>query len=116
MNKKNNPVIPLALLLSAISGVVCAVDIPRKAQGNQEFTVAASEYLTRTPYHSVKTVYSDCHRNRVIWSGGIARRGPDRIGPRPIRSRWQGTDESRIYCSGGNPFSQKRVADEPWIR
>ena len=116
MNKKNDPVVPLALLLSAISGCVCAGDILHKVQGNQEFTVVASEYLTRTPYPSVKTVYSDCHRNRVIRSGGIARRGPDRIGPRPIRSRWQGTDESRIYCSGGNPFSKKKVADEPWIR
>ena len=116
MNKKNNPVIPLALLLSAVSGFVCAGDIPRKAQGNQEFTVAASENPTRTPDHSVKTVDSDCQRNRVIWSGGIARRGPDRIGPRPVRSRWQGTDESRIYCSGSNSFGQKRVADEPWMR
>ena len=116
MTKKNNAVILLALLLSTISGIVCAGDMPRKVQGNQKSTVVTSEYLPRTPHHSVKTVNSDCHRNRVIWSGGIARRGPDRIGPRPTRSRWQGTDKRRIYCGGGSPFSQKEVADEPWIR
>lgn len=116
MTKKNNAVILLALLLSTISGIVCAGDMLRKVQGNQKSTVVTSEYLPRTPNHSVKTVNSDCHRNRVTWSGGIARRGPDRIGPRPTRSRWQGTDERRIYCGGGSPFSQKEVADEPWIR
>ena len=116
MTKKNNAAILLALLVSSISGIVCAGDMQRKVQGNQKSTVVTSEYLPRTPHHSVKTVHSDCHRNRVIWSGGIARRGPDRIGPRPTRSRWQGTDERRIYCRGGSPFSQKEVADEPWIR
>jgi hypothetical protein len=116
MNKKNDQVIPLALLLSAISGCVCAGDIPRKVQGNQESIVVASEYPASNPYHSVITEHSGCQRNRVIWSGGIARRGPDRISPQPIRSRWQGTGESRIYCRDGNAFSQTRVADEPWIR
>jgi hypothetical protein len=116
MNKNYNPAIPIALLLSAISGSVCAGDILRKVKGDQELTAVASEYLIRATHRSVKTVYSDCHRNRVIWSGGIARRGPDRISPRPVRSRWQGTDESRIYCDGGNPFTQKKVADESWIR
>ena len=72
MTKKNNAVILLALLLSTISGFICAGDMPRKVQGNQKSTVVTSEYLPRTPYHSVKTVNSDCHRNRVIWSGGQA--------------------------------------------
>jgi len=116
MDKKNNPVFPIALLLTAVSGAVCADEIPRKASGNQQVTVVVVEYPTLTPYHSVKTAYSGCQRNRVVWSGGIARRGPDRITPRPIRSRWQGENETRIYCTDGNSFSQKRVADEPWLR
>lgn len=116
MHKNNNPVFPIALLLTAVSGAVCAVEIPRKASGNQDVTVVAVEHLTLTSSRSVKTAYSDCQRNRVVWSGGVARRGPDRISPRPIRSRWQGGDDTRIYCAGGNPFSQKRVADEPWLR
>ena len=116
MTNKNNAVILFALLSPTICGFVCAGDMPPKVQGNQESTVVTSEYLPRTPHPSVKTVHSDCHRNRVIWSGGIARRGPDRISPRPTRSRWQGSDEPRIYCGDGSPFSQKEVADEPWIR
>ena len=116
MTNKNNAVILFALLLPTISAFVCADDMPRKVQGNQELTVVTSEHLPLIPHHSVKTENSDCHRYRVIWSGGIARRGPDRISPRPTRSRWQGSDEPRIYCGGGSPFSQKEVADEPWIR
>ena len=116
MTNKNNAVILFALLLSTISGFVCAGDMPRKVQDSQELTAVTNEHLPPIPHHGVKTVHSDCHRNRVIWSGGIARRGPERISPRPTRSRWQGSDEPRIYCGGGSPFSQKEVADEPWIR
>jgi hypothetical protein len=115
MDKKKTA-FPLAVLLSAISGFVGAGEIPREGQGTQAAAAVAGEIPGRTPYHSVKTVYSDCQRRRVIWSGGVARRGPDRIRPRPVRSRWQGADDNRIFCTGGDPFSRKRVADEPWIR
>ena len=116
MNKYKNPLVLIALLLHVICGPVCASDFMRKTQDDQEFAFMARDYLNRSPNQSVKAVYSDCHRNRVIWSGGIARRGPDRISPRPTRSRWQSPIESRIYCSGGNSFTQIKVADEPWIR
>jgi hypothetical protein len=113
---KNKNAFPLTLLLSTISGFVWAAEIPDEGHGKQAAAAVASEYPGRTPYHSVKTVYSDCQRHSVVWSGGIARRGPDRITPRPVRSRWQDADDNRIFCTGGNPFSQKRVADTPWIR
>jgi hypothetical protein len=116
MNKNNNPVFSIAVLLSVVSSAVCADVFPRAVSGNQEVTVAAVESLHLTPSRGVKAAYSDCRRNRVVWSGGVARRGPDRISPRPIRSRWQGDAANRIYCPGDNSFSQTRVADEPWVR
>jgi len=59
---------------------------------------------------------STCRRYGVIWSGGVALRRPDRISPRPVRSRWQGAGESRIRCADGDAFRYSQVADSPWIR
>ena len=106
----------LTLFLSAIFGFVWAGEIPREGQGEQAAAAEAGESPGRAPNHNMKPVYAGCQRNTVVWSGGIARRGPDRIRPRPVRSRWQTADENRIFCTGGNPFRQKRVSDEPWIR
>ena len=113
MDKKH---IPLVLLLVAGPGFAGAAELPREAQARQQLIVATGDYLTPETYRSAKLAHSYCHRNRVVWSGGIARRGPDRIRPRPVRSRWQGADENRIFCPGGNAFSRKRVADDPWLR
>ena len=113
---KQKTAFPLAVMLSAISGFVCAGEIPRQGQVTQSAAAVAGETPGRTPYQSVKSVYSDCQRRRVVWSGGVARRGPDRIRPRPVRSRWQSADDNRIFCTGGNPFSRKWVSEEPWIR
>lgn len=116
MNRKTT-VFMLAALLSACSGFVAAGEIPREGRGKQAAADVAGEYTgRRTPYNSVQAVYSDCRRHTVVWSGGVARRGPDRIRPRPVRSRWQSADDNRIFCTGGDPFRQKRVSDEPWIR
>ena len=115
MDKHENAIV-LAVLSSAMSGVLQAGENPRQGQAEQAATVEAGDYSGRSPYHSVKTVYSDCQRRGVVWSGGVAQRGPDRIRPRPVRSRWQGADEKQIFCMGGDPFSRKRVADQPWIR
>ena len=114
--KKKKTAFWLAVLLSAISGFVLAGEIPGEEQGTQTAVGMAGEIAGRTSYNSVKSAYSGCQRHTVVWSGGIARRGPDRIRPRPVRSRWQGADANRIFCAGGDPFRQKRVADEPWIR
>jgi len=115
MNRKTT-VFVLAALLSARSGFVAAGEIPREGQGKPAAADVASEYTSRTPYNSAQAVYSDCRRHTVVWSGGVARRGPDRIRPRPVRSRWQSADDNRIFCTGGDSFRQKRVSDEPWIR
>ena len=115
MNKKTTMFLP-AVLFSALCGFVAAGGNPREGQGKQAAAEVAGEYTGRARYNSVQAVYSDCKRHTVIWSGGVARRGPDRIRPRPVRSRWQGADDKRIFCTGGDPFRQKRVSDEPWIR
>ncbi|MDH3899511.1 MAG: hypothetical protein OEU51_00530 [Gammaproteobacteria bacterium] len=116
MNKKNKYIRPVALLLMTIPGFVSAGETASKRHSNAEFSVALTKTGSSTSYSSVQAVHSDCRRNGVVWSGGIARRGPDRISPRPVRSRWQSADKSRIYCGSGDPFSQHRVADKPWIR
>ena len=103
--------IHLVLLLLAGSGIAGAAEQSHEAQGRQHLIVVAGDYLPAATYRSAKIAHSDCHRNRVVWSGGVARRGPDRIRPRPVRSRWQGADENRIFCPGGNSFSRKRVAE-----
>jgi hypothetical protein len=115
MDKKTNALLS-AVLISVFSGFVWGGEIPREGQGKQAATAMTDEYTGRPPYHSVKTAYSGCQRHSVVWSEGVARRGPDRIRPRPVRTRGQSADENRIFCSGGDPFRQKRVADEPWIR
>ena len=115
MNRKTTVFLP-AVLLSVLSGFVPAAEIQREGQGKQTATDVVGDYTDRTPYNSVQAVYSDCQRHTVIWSGGVARRGPDRIRPRPVRSRWQSADDNRIFCSGGDPFRRKRVSDQPWIR
>lgn len=116
MNKKCKYIRPVALLLMTIPGFVYSGEDASKRHSNAELGVALNKSGTSTSYSTVQAVHSDCRRNRVVWSGGIARRGPDRISPRPVRSRWQSAEKSRIYCAGGKPFSQHRVADKPWIR
>lgn len=57
-----------------------------------------------------------CRRYRIVWSGGVARRGPDRISPKPFRTKWQTGKEPFIHCPGDNAFRPVRVSDEPGIR
>ena len=116
MNKKNNCISLAALLLIANSGVVSLAGAAGDRPGNAGSDVTIIVYDKSSAFENEQAVHSDCRRNGVVWSGGVARRGPDRISPRPVRSRWQTADKSRIYCAGGSPFSQKRVADQSWIR
>jgi len=116
MNKKNKYIRPLAVLLAVLPGLVSTGEAASKRHGNTGSAATITGYVNSSPHSSVRAVHSDCRRSGVVWSGGIAWRGPDRISPRPVRSRWQSVDESRIYCAGGNPFSKNRVADLPWIR
>ena len=106
--------IVLFILFAAPVGPATATEEP-----GHHYTRQAAEpraVKERALYQPVEAVYSGCQRHTVVWSGGIARRGPDRIRPRTVRSRWQGADYDRIFCSGGDPFQRKRVADQPWIR
>jgi hypothetical protein len=116
MHKKNKTIRPLVLLLAVIPGFVSTVEAAGKHRGNRGSLATMTRYVPGAAHSNAQAVHSDCRRDGVVWSGGIARRGPDRISPRPVRSRWQAVDESRIYCAGSKPFSKHRVADLPWIR
>jgi len=67
-------------------------------------------------HSSLQREQSACRRYSVTWSGGVALRGPDRISPRPVRSRWQDAGARRVRCQEGDGFSQRRVAATPWVR
>ena len=116
MNKKNNCICLAALLLMAHSGFVSFAAAAGERPDRARFDVAMIVIDKSTVHDNEQAIRSDCRRSGVVWSGGVARRGPDRISPRPVRSRWQRGDVSPIYCTGGKPFSQQRVADQSWIR
>lgn len=112
----NNTRIAIAVLVPAWFGLAGAT--VSVAEIDYREPSAGLEDLRRSPSSGELLQYlrSDCRRNGVIWSGGVARRGPDRISPRPVRSRWQRADRSRIRCSEGESFQRRRVADQPEIR
>ena len=116
MNKKNNCIHLVALLLMAHSGFFSNATAAGERPARAGFDVTKIVYAKSTVHGNEQAIHSDCRRNGVVWSGGVARRGPDRISPRPVRSRWQSADVSPIYCTGGKPFTQQRVADQSWIR
>ena len=99
-----------------IVGQVSTGEAAGKHHGKTGSAVTMTRYVNSSAQNNAQGVHSDCRRSGVVWSGGIARRGPDRISPRPVRSRWQTADASRIYCADSKPFSKHRVADLPWIR
>ena len=57
-----------------------------------------------------------CRRYRIVWSGGVARRGPDRISPKRFRTKWQTGKEPFVHCQGTMHSERVRVSDEPGIR
>lgn len=116
MYKNNRGIGPVTVLIAATVGLSSASIIAGESYPDASPSVSVRTYAGGHTPERLQRLRSTCHRNRVTWSGGIARRGPDRISPRPIRTRWQRAGESRILCAGGNTFSQRRVADQPWLR
>ena len=59
-----------------------------------------------------------CQRHRIIWSGGVALRGPARVPPRPVRSKWDTAEQSRVRCppQPRGVFEKHRVSADPEIR
>ena len=111
MGDKQHVFAALVLLSSAAAGPLTTAEEAPVGQA-----VAAGELADHSLYQPVEPVHTGCQRHTVVWSGGVARRGPDRIRPRPVRSRWQAADHKRIFCAGGDPYRRTRVADQPWIR
>jgi len=116
MQKADRCYWPVAMTLVAVLGVVTAT-----AAGDESPVTDTSSFalIVLHPGGANSGTFDrerpDCQRYGIIWSGGIALRRPDRISPRPVRSRWQGAGESRIRCAEGGAFEQRRVADQPWI-
>lgn len=106
----------ITMVMLAALGTSCATT----AAGEQTDAVGSSYALIILhPVDGIPDRFarerSDCQRYGVIWSGGVALRRPDRISPRPVRSRWQGRGGSRIRCTDGDAFRQQRVASQPWV-
>jgi hypothetical protein len=114
MDKTN--MLVLAVAVPTTFGLLMARGVSGEGYDQRKEAAEFGESQGYSASRAVKAVYSDCRRHGVVWSGGIALRQPDRIGPRPVRSRWQDSKDSRIFCTEGDPFTQKRVADTPWVR
>jgi hypothetical protein len=119
MQKTDHRYRPAAtVLLATILGVLTVTAFAGEPPGTEGSSFAL---IVMHPPGSANTDLSDrerfdCRRYGVIWSGGTALRRPDRISPRPVRSRWQAAGASRIRCADGGAFGQTLVADQPWIR
>jgi hypothetical protein len=105
-----------ALACSAILSVICAEAWASDAADAGVLTGFEDTRYTRPRYEVLQTLVSRCRRYGVVWSGGVARRFPDRISPRPIRTRWQRESDHPVYCSDVDAFKQLRVSDQPAIR
>jgi len=61
---------------------------------------------------------SRCHQRRIVWSGGIAFRGPRRLRPRPVSSKWETRAQNPRSCPGpaSAVLRRYRVSDHPNLR
>ncbi len=95
-----------------LTGVLCATLLSAPA--------AASLAIDDEPSEVGSHIAADAHclRNRVVWSGGIALRGPNRLHPAPVRTKWQTRGESRIRCplSATSTKLRHRAAATPRVR
>jgi len=116
MYENNQNIGLLTVLVAATLGLTSTGVIAGESRRDASPSLSVRTYAGGYDLDTLQRLRSTCRRYRVTWSGGIARRGPDRISPRPIRTRWQGEAENPILCAGGNTFSQRPVADQPWVR
>ena len=105
-----------ALACSAILSVICAEAWATDLADASVLDGFEDRRYTYPRYEVLQVLDSKCRRNGVVWSGGVALRFPDRISPRPIRSRWDRDSDNRVYCTEVDAFEQLRVADQPMIR
>ena len=114
-NKKYRYSVTVFLVTSLLL-LSCNTGAREQSTGSAMEIPSAAKYATGVSTGIPEREYSDCRRHRVVWSGGVAVRGRDRISPRPVRSRWQRAGQSRIRCTGGESFDRIQVADQPWVR
>lgn len=116
MKNNRHPAFHCALACSGILTVICAEAWAGELADASALDAFEDRRYTHPRYEVLQVLNSKCRRNGVVWSGGVARRFPDRISPRPIRSRWDRDSDSGVHCSGVDAFEQLRVSDQPMIR
>lgn len=116
MNRKKN----LALRTMLACTVIISASSTGAYAGDSALTGlrdnSADNHNIHSRYKAALTQRVKCRRNGVVWSGGIASRFPDRISPRPVRSRWDRKADSRVGCDEADVFKRYRVSEQPWIR
>lgn len=116
MNKYKNSGLALGMLVVAGMLFIPPGLGAGEPRGKARFAVTTAVYDTPLEQRILQLARSGCRRYGVFWSGGIARRSPDRISPRPVRTRWQAADDERITCSAEDAFLQRRLTEQPWVR
>ena len=116
MNNNQGFALYYVLICSAIFSVTCDGAYASDSDDIETLNAFADSRYTQPPYKVVHALTSKCRRYGVVWSGGVASRFPNRISPRPIRSRWDRDVDNRIRCDEVDAFNQRRVSDQPMIR
>ena len=116
MNRKKN----LTLLTALTCALITSVSSPGAYASDSVVTGAHHpdpiSHNTPARHKAALPQRTKCRRNGVVWSGGIASRFPDRISPRPVRSRWDRKADSGVGCAEVDAFKRYRVSEQPWIR
>jgi len=116
MNNNNDLAFFSTLVCSVILGVISDGAYAGDSVNAMPRDSFADRRDTHPRYEVAQAQNSKCHRNGVVWSGGVASRFSDRISPRPIRSRWDRDVDKSIRCKSVDAFKQHRVSDQPLVR
>ena len=116
MNNNNDLTIISTLVSFVILGVISVGAYAGDSVNAESRDTVADRRDAYPRYEVAQALSSKCRRNGVVWSGGVASRFPDRISPRPIRSRWDRAEDKSIRCTDVDAFKQRRVSDQPLIR
>ena len=116
MNRNKDFTLLAALVCSAIISATGTGAYASDSAITGSRDTSPENHHTDTGYKVALALRAKCRRNGVVWSGGIASRFPDRISPRPVRSRWDRKADSRVGCAEVDAFKRYRVSEQPWIR
>ena len=110
MNSHNKLGKTLKLILSAGLYLAAATD-PAAGYAGPSATHAAPDHEYPAKIRTFQLARSGCRRYGVSWSCGVAQQLPDRISPRPVRTRWDMANISRIRCGKSQVFRSRSLTD-----